>query len=706
MPSPPPPPNTLSRPAVRQLVLIGDTAGNPPTSLADSVDWLKLIEYRRFHGSASLETMKLQIDLTRMPARLQDIGVPTDSNRIIEVRDGRKPNILIAWGKLGQVGLNLTGKAETATVSAAIPWYLLGGVLERVPYRDGVSSTTDLVHDDWIVNPEHKGVLTGNRSTITDADGAYLFGHRGSLNTTAAILGQGQTASRWRIAELVHRLCWSLNPAETYLTNPSLADLLAVLNRDDRDAMLINHKIKRNTNLPTALDKLLKPLGYSWYLECTGSVGSVTTKLKIGELGIGPSRPLLAQRIGDPIRNNQTNINSAAVQYDIDAHANVYLGVSALERREITVELQPGWDQSEDTKTWSELHTEDDYKSDGDKRHVGRKWILNEAGDYDGLRPELTAANQLSGLPAQLTRQRAFQPCLTRELENGETIGDNGYYLTWFDLLGVEQQVQTGFSILKKELGVWLNDVPWLLWAEFQRKKDLGDDYYLKLTATIELDQGLRHEAPRRAQSPNGADVPQILDLSHRFKPASVQDTGTLKSRFYDDRHITLTSVTPSILGTPATAILVPASDPTDFLKRGQRVAVLNDPIFEGIYTATAVTATSITVAEVITATGTATGTLSLNTSAEDCTQRLEDYVVTAQTDADYARVSVSSTLFGVDHPHYQLFDMITGIEPRNWQFNGRAGNSTRVPQLLGITYRFDPKQETVLKLEQQPHER
>jgi hypothetical protein len=702
MPTPPFPANTLSRPAVRTLILIGDTAGNRPTALTDTVDWLKLIEYHHEPGHKSLETMKLQIDLSRLPGRLQDVGIPTDSNRIVEARDARDPTILIGWGKLGQVGLNLGGNTETATVSTSIPWYLLGGVLERVPYRDGVSTSTDLVHEDLVFNPEHRKALHGNQSTVQDSNGAFLFAHRDSLQTGPAQTAQSQTASNWTIAAAVHRLLWTLNENETHLTNPSLTQLQTWLHREERDSMLINHRVKQGSNLPDSLDRLLKPLGYTWYLKSSGAVGSVTTELRILEYNVGPSRDLLAQRIGQQLHNRQTNVSQVAVQYDIDSNPNVYLGISAREVREVTVELRPGWEDSEDETSWTDIHKETAYKADQPKRHIGHKWVLNEAGDYNGFRPEFTAADQLSGLPAQLVRRRQFLPCLTRELESGAPIGSNGFDLRWFDSAGNELVFEGGFSVLENELGVWLDEIPFDLWSAFLVAKSQSLDYVLKLTATIELDQGIRHEATRRAASPNGANIPLLLDLSHRFTQSIVQDAGSLKSRFYDDRHIGLTSVTA---GSAGAAQLIPASDPTDFLKPGQRVVVLDDPLFEGIYTATSVSSSAITISEPITTGGAATGTLSLNTSAEDCTQRLEDYVVTAQEDADYARISVSGSLFGVDHPQYELGDLITGVQPRNWSFNGRAGNTPRLPQVLGITYRFDPKQETILKLEQQPHE-
>ena len=703
MPSSPPfTSNTLSRPAVRTLLLIGDTSGNPPTALTDTVDWLKLLEYRHEHGGKSLETMKLQIDLSRLPGRLQDVGIPTDSNRIVEARDARDPTILIAWGKLGQVGLQLSGNAETATVSTSIPWYLLGGVLERVPYRDGVSSSTDLVHEDMIFNPEYDGSIVGNASTVLDSNGAHLFAHRGSLMTGPARTGQSQSAIRWTLAMALHRILWTLNETETFVTNPTLSALQSALNRADRDAMLINHRVRQGDNLPDTLDRLLKPLGYSWYLRASGPVGSVTTTIELFEYGQGLSKPLRAQRIGQQIRNQQTNVSQVAAQYDIDSNPNVYLGITAQEVREVTGELRAGWDAAEDTKTWDELHKEDDYKRSGDKRHVGRKWVLNEAGDYNGLRPEFTAANQLSGLPPQLVRRREFGPCLTLETESGAPIGNEGYDLRWFDFDGNEIEADFSFSVLKNEAGIWLDEIPFELWSAFQIASGNGDDYVLKLTATITLDQGVRYEASRRSGTPNGADVPMLLDLSHRFQQAAVQDSGALKSRFYDDRHPTLLAVTPGAAGT---ATLTASASVADFIKPGQRVLVIDDPIFEGIYTAASVSSSIITVAEEITATGTPTGTLSLNTAVEDSTQRLQDYVETAQADADYARLSVSADLFGVDWPQYQIGDLIAGVQPRNWAFNARAGNAQRLPQILGMVYTFDPQQKIRLKLEQQPHD-
>lgn len=698
--APPPPLNTLSRPAVRWLVLLGDNAGNPPTALTDAVDWLTPLEIRRVTGGRTPDTTKLSVDLSKAGIRWQDIGVPTGSNRIVEVRDATRPAELASWGKLEADGANI-GKGETLSINCPLPWYLLGGVLDTVPHHDGVNTATVELQQDLVFNPEIKNRVHGNCSSVLDSDGAHLFVHRESMTTGPAQTAQAQNAGKWSLARAAHRIIWTLNPDEDYLTNPTLAAVELMLDDSDRDAMLVNFKIKRGQNLPQSLDKLLKPHGYTWHLKWSGAVGAVVTTLEIIKLGDGPTQTLKCQRLGDTINNQQTNVESVATTYDLGVSPNAYTGTSAIERREVTVELTPGWSDADDQISWEDLHKLPEHRSDGAKRNVGRKWIFDTAGDYIGLRPEYTAAVAVDGVD-MLPRRRRFFPCITRGPE-GDTIADNGYHLSYHNAAEDEVQAPFGFNVLTDETGIWLTGkLDFEMWHNFQLWAVQAREYKLKLTATIEMDAGQSYTADPRSVSVNAATVPHLLDLSHRFRQQVIQKTGNNMSRFYLDHHRALSSVTT---GGAGSAVLTASSAVDDDLKVGQRVSVVGDPGFEGIYTATAVSGSDITVAEEITTTDPVSGgVIGLNTDEEDCTQRLEDYIKEVQRDQDHARATVQATLAGVDWPAYKLGDLVTGVQPRNVTFNGLGGGGARYPQILGITYKCQLPQRTVLRLEPQPH--
>lgn len=60
-------------------------------------------------------------------------------------------------------------------------------------------------------------------------------------------------------------MIWSCNPDETFIKNPSLDDIKAVM-VGAADVELKNVRLEFGDYLPAVLDSLLRPHGFSWHL--------------------------------------------------------------------------------------------------------------------------------------------------------------------------------------------------------------------------------------------------------------------------------------------------------------------------------------------------------------------------------------------------------------------------------------------------------
>ncbi|NOX55584.1 MAG: hypothetical protein GXP27_14325 [Planctomycetes bacterium] len=223
----------LSRKATRLVVLLGDDQGNPP-SVRDEAEWLLPISISRAAGGRRLDTMVLQVDLERAGWRLVDTTAPVGTNRLIQVHaiDDQGNHRFLSWGKMMAQQLIVDDGKETVRITARQDPYLFGRPLDGYLAVDSIDTqgtfTVNWVHRDVVFNPEVDGKIVGNRHHVTDPnDESYYFldpdadeeAHRGNLPASENV------RERWTLAEAVHALCWLLNPDEDYYKNPTLAEL-------------------------------------------------------------------------------------------------------------------------------------------------------------------------------------------------------------------------------------------------------------------------------------------------------------------------------------------------------------------------------------------------------------------------------------------------------------------------------------------------
>jgi len=542
MPSSPAPPySDFSRPAARLVVLLGPSDGSPP-SIDNEVDYLIVEGISKSHSGGRLDAIMLKYDLVKADARLIDTTVPIGYNRQVEIRrldaDG-EPTEVLAWGFLDAQGQAI-GSGETVTAEAILSESAFGQPITALRVWDQSASEVVDVHWPLVFNPTIDDLVEGNRSDKTDDErgDCHLFVDPESLRTDAAKTWQEQQASEWMVSEAVHWLCWNANPDEEHIDNPTLDDLQQVFAGDS--SRLKNFAVPYGLSLPAALDALLQPFGWSWYVEHKLEGSDRKSSLRFFRLGEGPLVNLYLQRPGETISLRKTNVDNLRVQYDLGRLRNHIVGRGGLIRREVTVPLIPAWPSADDATFAEDLHRLEIGQADAEThRNVGRKFALNEAGDYIGLRTGITAPFDLAakaGVDTLVRRRRRFQPCLSRANAD-EDPESAGYLVEWWDEEAEDAtsylvdddpgwtKSRWRYSVLEKECGIYFEGAtpPGELWLLLQE-----DKLHLRITAAIDTDLALEREAVRRSASPSGRDQTLFLDLSRKFFDRQLADSSVL----------------------------------------------------------------------------------------------------------------------------------------------------------------------------------
>jgi len=542
-------------------------------------------------------------------------------------------------------------------------------------------------------------------------DPARLIVDPESIRTKASRQLHDVTASRWDLATAVERLCWTLNRRQRHFRNPTLAELQSVLGVET--PLLENVSIAFGSSLPEALDHLLSPFGFTHFVKHTVDTSDptlpLTSTIKVAERGQGDKVTLRLQRIGDTIDSSKTNCDQFTASYDPVKRPNVIIGHSALALREGTFPLRPAWPREHDKLTKADLAEE--YK-EHDREHIDvySKFVCDTAGDYSGLRPDFDDDQNVSDLFGETTvpMRRRFWPALSQGLDR-RPVGVNGYLLEWHN--GAEWVTAPwSFSVLQHEAGILLErGVDEEFRAEFLNKVrsvPAGDvpDPILRLTCCLQGDRGISYTAARLSTSANGNDNPALYDLSHKFADSRVVFDGAFASVLYPDRHdaITAYTVTGSLGGTIEVGV-----DLSDVLKEGDRVNVLDSTHNDGVYTVDSVTyaapVTTITLREPLVSDAVLDGYLAYLTEEEAPLTKLKQHCDNIQSDESVTEINATATLFGIDHPEYELGQVVTKVEFRNLSLDSYHVSAVeqRHPQISKLIYRVDGVQTLELKLDQ-----
>lgn len=541
MPSAPASPvKKLSQKAARLIVLLGPTDGSMP-AMTDEVDWLIPQQMSITAGSSRDDVMTFAVDLAKAGKRLVDTTAPVALQRQIELRtldENGDPNTVLGWGFLAKNPQAINSQAESTSFEARIANFHFGKRLTSYPVLEPDDGVRLDVMRPLVFNPEIDETIEPNMSNWTDDTHKWNYVvEPEAMRTEHSRSYQGQTASLWKLPDAILALCWWLNPDETYIKNPTASDLKVMF--DARDDLLKNVEIPMGSFLPEALDALLAPFEYGWHLVHKGGFIRQTT-IRFFARGEGRHRSVLLQRPGELRDIKKTNVAELDVVYDIFELANIIEVHGGFLKRESTFELKKGWKPEYDTKDITDLEKGAAFY----EQHpaVGRKFVLNEAGDYINLRPEFDAPYSFGSLfpSTQQVRRRRFQRCLSQH-PDADDLESNGYVLQWWDASQPDAdnadifldpgwvRVTWPYSVLEKECGILFEGTtpPGSLWDLMADPSKIR----LRITATVVGDQRLKGIATKRANSPNAQDVPLLLDLQDRFQFSKVAETSIFHGR-------------------------------------------------------------------------------------------------------------------------------------------------------------------------------
>lgn len=319
---------------------------------------------------------------------------------------------------------------------------------------------------------------------------------------------------KWTLREAAYYLCWTLNEDETNFKNPTRGDLKIL---DDSPELLQEVTIPLGVFLPEALDMLLTPYGYTWRVQYRRRGARV---IRFHKRGSGPRKVVKHQQFGESFIPDETNLASLELACGNRATVNRIEALGDFRLYESTFELRKAWTDADDDLYGTDLLWDGapDWLQRPQHHRVWRDWVLNEAGDYNGLRPEIRAPHDLSAIFTKTTvpRRRRFVPCITLDKDR-LPVGGHGYLVQYHDGAGDPSDDATwrainGYEILTSECGIrFTGPTPPVELA------GIGPTVKVRITASIYSDERLTFSFTSN-NSPLAPEIsPVLLNVSDRF---------------------------------------------------------------------------------------------------------------------------------------------------------------------------------------------
>jgi hypothetical protein len=592
----------------------------------------------RSAGGHRLDHASIQFPL----AFNQDFAVSKDD--VVEVLikgevDGE--TITYFWGELSLVDLAI-GSSETQVITARLePWHF-GTPLYSVPVFSPADDDFTALTRPLVFNPLIDGIICGNRHSKKQWDRGngpmrVFLDPESARNERSQKLQKG-TPETWSLTQAVVFICKYLNDDEKSIHNPLESELEDIV--DDDNDILNNITLKQGWYLPQCLDALLEPFGLTWFVEQTNET---FRRIRIYRRGEGTEEVTAnLQAPGEVFSANKTNLKSApGIQFDYSQLYNAILGQGSFVEIEATFELHRGWPADKDglindAKNRDKLRSgHADFEKDGNK-DVWRKWVLNEAGDYTGLRDEIKEFYDFSSLTLPfgveaVPRRRKFLPCLTQDAD-GHPIGRLHGVVVEYWGHGPKngttpESRKLGWHQVAGECRLNLHECT----VEFSGSMppveitSMKKDAKVRVTASVQMDNRCEFFAPRQDSSPQPNSSQLTLDLSERFHQKHLAE----ESKF-------------------------------------------NDAVRAGDFSA----------------------------YEPDDRSVIQDYCEHLRDVWESVVVSGPLHLEGVDQVGYEIGQSVTSIEGRDVSLSGRdAESNTHYPQIAAIAYDFQ-QQRTTLQLD------
>jgi len=489
-------------------------------------------------------------------------------------------------------------------------------------------------YDDWGLPTQHaisdECTWFGGRRTIFNADGkpnsdpiVYQL-HDSSHNylCDVPIFANPSTdpdvAIPWTARDMIHYILAMHNFAYQYLPIDDPGELVGL---DDSDwDMVLNHIVVDGLNLMEAVHLICKHIGWGFRQENTNN-GTVTLLFYKPGGAVEHVRddehptilhrlhaPDVGEAITTPVAAGRKLLWSMELAEDIAGVVNAPWGLGSPQRFEFSAELVPAWPDEElvpdDSGGYANLFfTEAElgemtspndkpyyryYHARGDefRRHVGRKWVLNETGRYSrspydrGMPFDFTSVIPAGYIYDSAGKRiygpfnRRLLPCLTVDNEMVNSVG----IILRFSFNGgaAWQVIPCAIIGLTEECGVWIREANLaeiidqaqgtiaegpLAGKALNLWTSLADDIVagaifkdgewrtrLQVTASVQMDRRLAKVSPPSSASGSPFYHSAIYDFSEKWglqkrSSASIFDGGSLStadidSSLYLARHI------------------------------------------------------------------------------------------------------------------------------------------------------------------------
>jgi hypothetical protein len=518
-------------------VYLGNSGGDAPPDSSPTV--FANVYCSRVVQSASgsrLDYAELTWGLT---GHLINRTQPANFARMVDVRLPTSPTELkIHRGDYVRESMRIDTNEESLTAQSQMRPYHFGlPVTGYIAWNEQRSARYE-IQDDVVFNPTIDGKTEFNRSSLyLVSSTAHLWAHPEAMDEYRGQVFNGQTRSEWFLGLAVYSMCIMLNATETFVANPDKATLLADLSAAPsmRDV-----RIPIGTRLPAALDTLLIPHGYNWYLDYTTATKPT---IKVFRIGSGTVKTLKMQAPGAVLNLTDSNINRVSIDSNIADSFNVVTVRGDYERKEVTLPLYPAWSAAGDAKEPYQLaQGGPDFE---ENQSTWRLWIANEAGDLDvtvSRLGQLPLVPDLKSLFASaVPHRRVIEDPLTMitvDPASGSGADQNRLqripvfveYST--DSGATWKPAEDGWSmkVCPDQIGVFFDgaDIPVEL-------HNAGSQHRLRITGTIAGDSRCEATASRSSTNAvNGRFFTHVLSMPDKWQKRSRQSTGDYKSRFAD----------------------------------------------------------------------------------------------------------------------------------------------------------------------------
>tara|TARA_R100000808_G_scaffold24931_1_gene59478 strand:- start:6701 stop:8698 length:1998 start_codon:yes stop_codon:yes gene_type:complete len=375
--------------------------------------WQLLSVGRTVGEKTNYATIELSIPAAgQRPVALQETSLQSlFKNKLVEVHISTVNGVKkVHHGRISAGSIELSGVEDAIIATSRLDHHMFGKPLSTIIANRALSDhsgsppsqwTTHEIHSDLVFNPLLDGKITPNK--LASAPLIFAFVDPKSLSpfqlaidtavAADAIPSVAATVHFWNLRDVVNYLCRFANSSQQYVLNPDTASFNVLSN--DR-SLVRNIVIEQGTRLPEALSEVLGPYGYDWKVEYP-NLGK--GKITIFERGTGAVSWLTLQEVGLLVNPTVDQAARASVNYDVsDQAVNQVTVLGDHVEIEATVELVPGWDESLDGSDPLTLRKSHEDWEDLGLHRVWRDWVLNESGDYTGIRAGLDKSFDFQGL--------------------------------------------------------------------------------------------------------------------------------------------------------------------------------------------------------------------------------------------------------------------------------------------------------------------